>query len=80
MVTLQQIKDATGITGEYQNGTLQIWMDEVIAFLKRSGVREDDMTAGIVARGVMDLWNLGAGDGEFSDSFYKLAAQRSYTK
>lgn len=80
MVTLEQIKELTGITGNYQDATLQLWMEEATAFLKGAGVREADMTPGIVARGVMDLWNLGAGDGHFSTYFMQRATQLAYTK
>ena len=61
MVTLADVKNALGITGTYQDATLQVYMDEVVAFLKDSGVAAAEITAGIVARGVSDLWNYGSG-------------------
>lgn len=78
MATLATVKSALGITGNYQDDTLQVYFDEVIEFLKDSGVSESDITAGIVARGVSDLWNYGAGDGELSSYFMQRAAQLAY--
>lgn len=75
MVQLNDVKNALGITGTYQDSTLQIYLDEVIAFLKDSGVPEASITRGIVARGVSDLWNYGAGDGTLSSYFMIRAAQ-----
>lgn len=78
MATLEGVKAATGITGEYQDDTIQEWFDEVVDFLKDAGVSEAHITDGIVARGVLDLWNLGAGDGKLSEYFLQRAAQLSY--
>ena len=78
MTTLQGVKAATGITGEYQDDTIQEWIDEVVAFLKDAGVREANITDGIVARGVLDLWNYGSGEGKLSEYFLQRAAQLSY--
>ena len=49
-------------------------------FLKDAGIREDKITAGIVARGVADLWNYGSGDGQFSAYFMQRATQLSYKR
>lgn len=77
-VTLADVKQALGITGDYQDATLQIYFDEVVAFLTDAGVAEANITKGIVARGVSDLWNYGAADGVLSEYFYQRAAQLSY--
>jgi hypothetical protein len=77
-VTLEQVKAALGIVGNYQDDTLQVYFDETVAFLKEAGVSEANMTAGVVARGVSDLWNYGAGDGKLSPYFIQRAAQLSY--
>lgn len=76
-VTLNDVKIALGITGDFQNDTLQIYFDEVINFLKDAGIVESKITKGIVARGVSDLWNYGTGDGRFSEYFYQRAKQLS---
>lgn len=77
-VTLQNVKDAIGITSNYQDDTLQIYFDEVIAFLTDAGVKESNITAGIVARGVSDLWDYGSGNGKLSNYFIQRASQLSY--
>lgn len=77
-VTFDDIKNALGIVGDYQNDTLQIYFDEAVEFLKDAGVSEANITAGLVARGVSDLWNYGAGDGKLSPYFIQRAAQLSY--
>ena len=54
---LEDVKNALGVTGNYQDATLQSYIDEVKAFLKEAGVSEANMTSGVIARGVADLWN-----------------------
>lgn len=75
---LDDVKTALGITGIYQDNTLQQYIDEVTAFLVDAGVSERNITSGIVARGVADLWNYGSGDGKLSQYFLQRAAQLSY--
>lgn len=77
-VTLEEVKNAIGITGDFQDATLQTWFDEAVDFLLDAGVKPKNITVGIVARGVSDLWNYGAGDGKLSDYFMKRATQLSY--
>lgn len=77
-VTLADVKNAIGITGDYQDSTLQIYFDEVVAFLVDAGVSQANITKGIVARGVSDLWNYGAEDGKLSEYFIQRASQLSY--
>lgn len=75
---LEDVKKALGIEGDYQDNTLQEYINEVVDFLKESGVSESNITAGIVSRGVTDLWNYGAGDGKLSSYFMIRATQLSY--
>ena len=75
MVTLAQVKNALCITGTFQDSTLQEYFDEVVAFLKDAGVPEANMTSGIIARGVSDLWNYGGGGGSLSRYFMIRAIQ-----
>ena len=74
---LTDVKNALGITGTYQDNTLNVYIDEVVAFLVGAGVAETNITSGIVARGVADLWNYGSGDGKLSEYFMQRAAQLS---
>ena len=77
---LSKVKSALGITGTYLDGTIGEYIAEVMDFLKDAGIREDKITAGIVARGVADLWNYGRGDGQFSAYFMQRATQLSYKR
>lgn len=75
---LTKVKTALGITGDYLNDTLSEYIDEVMTFLTDAGVKSSNITAGIVSRGVSDLWNYGAGDGKLSSYFMQRATQLSY--
>ena len=75
---LSKVKKGLGITGSDMDGTLQEYITEVSAFLIDAGVLEANITAGIVTRGVADLWNYGSGEGKLSDYFMQRAAQLSY--
>lgn len=72
---LTKVKNALGITGDYQDDTLSEYVDEVVAFLKDAGVSASNITSGVVARGVSDLWSYGSGDGKLSEYFLQRAAQ-----
>lgn len=72
---LNDVKALLGITGNYQDTTLQGYIDEVKAFLIEGGVSEANITAGVVARGVSDLWNYGSGEGKLSPYFIQRASQ-----
>ena len=78
-IMLEKAKTALGITGEYQDATLQIYLDEVVAYLKDAGVSEDilasDVATGIIVRGVADLWNYGSGGTTLSPYFMQRAIQ-----
>lgn len=75
---LENVKSALGITGTYNDTTIQLYIDEVKEFLRGAGVADSNITVGIVARGVADLWNYGSGNGKLSDYFIQRATQLSY--
>jgi predicted metal-dependent peptidase len=79
---LMKVKAAMGVTGDYQDETIQVYIDEVKAFLLSAGVHatvlRSDKAVGIIARGVMDLWNYGAGDGKLSPYFYQRVTQLAF--
>ena len=75
---LTHVKNALGISGTYQDDTISEYINEVKAFLIDAGIPESNITAGIVARGVSDLWSYGAGNGALSDYFMQRVAQLSY--
>lgn len=80
--TLSLVKSALGITGNYQDATLTIYVDEIKDVLLSSGVPEDvvnsSVSVGVIARGVTDLWNYGSGGGKLSEYFYQRVTQLSY--
>ena len=70
---LIKIKNGLGITGDFHNATLTVYVDEVKAFMKSAGITdnviESDVSVGCIMRGVADLWNYGSGNASFSDYF-----------
>ena len=76
---LDSVKSALGITGNYQDATLKVYIDEVKAYMISAGVNEalvnSDTSAGIISRGVTDLWNYGSGNGKLSEYFYQRVSQ-----
>lgn len=75
---LTNVKAALGITGDYQDNTIQQYIEEVTSFLIDAGIKQSNITTGLVARGVADLWNYGSGDGKLSSYFMQRATQLSY--
>ena len=76
---LTDVKNALGITGNYQDGSLNVYINDIKDYLKKAGVSENvidsQASAGIISRGVADLWNYGAGEGKLSLYFYDRCAQ-----
>lgn len=70
---LAKIKNGLGITGTFQDGTLQVYIDEVKAFMKSAGVTDSVLSSsaavGCIMRGVADLWNYGSGNATLSTYF-----------
>lgn len=77
---LAKVKNSLGITGDQQDATLQEYINEVIAYMEDAGVPSEvansEISAGVIARGVMDLWNYGSG--KLSDYFYQRVTQLAY--
>lgn len=73
--TLVAVKAALNIGGTYQDAAITAWIDETKAFLTAAGVSEANMSNGLIARGVADLWNYGSGEGDFSNYFKMRAIQ-----
>ena len=74
MATIQGVMTALGL-GEYQEATISVYYDEVVDFIKGAGVPEAAITTGLVARGVVDIWNYGSGEGRLSEYFKMRVAQ-----
>ena len=75
---LAAVKQALNITGEDQDAALLQWIEEALEFVKDAGVKPENITKGLIARGVSDLWNYGAGDGRLSEYFCWRVTQLSY--
>ena len=80
MPNLDDVKNALGIVGNQLDATLRVYFDEVVEFLKDAGVLPGNITNGLVARGVADLWNYGGAEGKLSEYFIQRATQLSYKK
>lgn len=80
MSLLDKVKRMLGITGDYQDETLTEYITEVKEYLKDAGVSEtiieSEVAAGVIARGVSDLWNYGTG--KLSGYFYQRVSQLAY--
>ena len=78
---LTKIKSGLGITGTYQDDTLQVYIDEVKSFMKSAGVNksviESDAAVGCIIRGVADLWNYESGSANLSPYFVQRLIQLS---
>lgn len=81
---LDKIKKGLGITGDYQDETLRFYIDEVKSFMVSAGVSkevvESSEAAGVIMRGVADLWNYGSGSVKLSDYFIQRMNQLSVKK
>lgn len=77
---LEKVKNSLGITGNYQDETLNEYINEVKLYMISAGVSKSvansEMSAGVIARGVSDLWNYG--NGKLSDYFYQRVSQLAY--
>ena len=78
---LTTVKSALGIGGTYQDATIQTYINEVNEYLVDAGVPSSligtQRTAGVVSRGVADLWQYGSGEGKLSTYFYERVTQLS---
>ena len=78
---LAKVKTALGISGDYQNETLTIYIDDVIAEMIAAGVTkeiaESAAAVGCIACGVNDLWNYSSGGVKHSEYFNRRLIQLS---
>ena len=78
---LAKVKTALGISGEYQDETLTIYIDEVVAEMIAAGVKkevaESAAAVGCIAVGVNDLWNYTSGGVKHSEYFNRRMVQLS---
>lgn len=76
---LEKVKKMMNITGTAMDETIKLYINEVIAFAIDAGVNPEVIyspdNVGVIARGVIDLYNLNSGAGSFSDVFMKRIIQ-----
>ena len=76
---LQEIKTRLSITDSYHDQLLSSFIQDTKDYLKSVGITDellnDKKSLGILARGVVDLWNNKPSDGEFSKIFIQRAIQ-----
>lgn len=78
---LTKIKSGLGITTNYQDDTLQVYIDEVKEFMLSAGVApsviDSPASVGCILQGVNDLWNYSAGGTKLSEYFKMRVVQLS---
>lgn len=78
---LGKVKTGLGITGDFHDATLLIYIADVKAFMQSAGVSEavtnSEASVGCILRGVSDLWNYGSGGTDFSPYFTMRVIQLS---
>ena len=76
---LTKIKTGLGITTDFQDDLLQIYIDDVKAFMQDAGVPANVVTSaaavGCILRGVADLWTYSSGGAKFSEYFKQRVTQ-----
>lgn len=76
---LIKVKNGLGITGDYQDDTLSIYIDEVKDFMVEAGVSNatinSNKSIGVITRGVSDLWDYGSGSTGLSPYFKERVVQ-----
>lgn len=70
---LESVKTCLGITGNFHDNLLSLYIQEVQLFMVDAGVSLDIVNSqdalGCITRGVADLWNNGAGQADLSQYF-----------
>ena len=76
---LEKVKKALGIEGNYQDKTINVYMDEVLMYAESAGVPDNILNSekmlGLLTCGVSDLWNLNSGNKSFSPYFMQRLIQ-----
>lgn len=80
---LERVKQDLGMEGnDDHDSILQGYIEEVKQFLLDAGVSQDivnaETSAGLISRGVSDLWNYGSGGTSLSPYFIQRAIQLCY--
>ena len=78
---LEKVKQSMLISDDFHDEMLKNYIVEVKGYLISAGVRKSIVNSvkavGVISRGVMDLWNFGLGQANFSEYFTQRAIQLS---
>ena len=71
------MKAALGVTGDFTDATISVYIDDVVDYMTGAGVSQAVImkSAGVVARGVSDLWDNDGGNVKFSPYFHERVSQ-----
>lgn len=74
---LEAVKSALGITGNFTDNTISVYIDDVVDYMLGAGVSQSVImrSAGVVARGVSDLWDNDGGNVKYSPYFHERVSQ-----
>lgn len=74
---LTGVKAALGVTSDFMDTTISVYIDEVTDYMLGAGVPDSVIAAsvGVIARGVNDLWTASSGDAKYSPYFYDRVSQ-----
>ena len=74
---LEKVKLLIGQTGDSADAVIVGYIDEVTDFMLDAGISAEKISAsaGVVARGVSDLWDNDAGEVKFSPYFFHRVTQ-----
>ena len=76
---LEAVKNSLGITGIYQDTTIQKWIDEIKELMIDGGIPSsvvnDKKSAGVIAKGIDDLYFQ---KNNLSEYFWQRAIQLAY--
>lgn len=74
---LTGVKAALGVTSDFMDTTISVYIDEVTDYMSGAGVPDSVIAAsvGVIARGVNDLWTASSGDAKYSPYFYDRVSQ-----
>ena len=74
---LAKVKLALGETSDFADNMLSVYIDEILDYMRNAGVSDSiaNVSAGVVARGVSDLWDNDGGNVKFSAYFHERVTQ-----
>lgn len=74
---LAGVKAALGVTSDFMDTTISIYIDDVTDYMSGAGVPDNVIatSVGVIARGVNDLWTASSGDAKYSPYFYDRVSQ-----